>query len=112
VTLQHFAICHQRIVVQQACLWMLEARDAHLYTQYECTYDKLLSLFVVETMKNYEKLSARVSNSECSEPVFIGWAGSMDPTTTSNFRAKAVGAPNSPVRSGTEEDDLDDELYI
>lgn len=73
VTIRHFAMCRQRIIVQ-ARRWMLEARVTSLYARYERTYSELLLLLADESMNMYEclaPLAEDVKALESLEPSFL-----------------------------------------
>ena len=80
VTIRHFAMCRQRIVVQ-ARRWMLEARDSDLCARYEQIYGELLSLLDTESMREYGSLPPLLEDLkalEKLEPSFIGLVGNSN----------------------------------
>jgi hypothetical protein len=139
VTIRHFSMCRRRIVAQ-ARLWMLEARDTHLYGRYERAYVELLSLLGTESMKKYKRLAPLpedMKRLEKLDPSFLCSAvenidegdrkpsasesvrvrpepafnpWAAGPTTTSNW-AEAVGALSSTLGPEAKQYDSDDELY-
>lgn len=74
VTVRHFAMCRQRIVVQ-ARRWMIEARGTNLYPRYERSYAELLSLLNTESMSQFECLPPLPEDVEALVTVDAPFAG-------------------------------------
>lgn len=73
VTVRHFSMCRQRIVVQ-ARRWMFEARHTDKFARYERTYAELLSLLDTDAMNQYDciaPLPEDLAALETLEPSFF-----------------------------------------
>jgi len=129
VTIRHFAMCRQRIVVQ-ARRWMLEARNTDLFSRYERSYAELLSLLDTDSMRTYESLPPLPEDIEMLkqlEPSFVHLVGDAangkihaeEPSNRCGqleYNPWATGSADMPTRpsvaeTGNESGSPDDELY-
>ena len=132
VTVRHFAVCRQRIVVQ-ARRWMLEARDTSLYGRYERAYGELVVLLGDETMSKFEclePLAEDIKALESLEPAFtrimtdhtenppedgadevLGALDSTNPWAASPEQLRAWAATKSSTEKGNDDDSSCEDLY-
>jgi hypothetical protein len=123
VTVRHFAMCRQRIVVQ-ARRWMLEARHTDKFARYERTYAELLSLLDTDAMNQYDciaPLPEDLEALETLEPSFVRLVCSSNDLNQPDSASEqvnpwAAGASIVSIRRSSgmgtgHERDPDDELY-